>query len=132
MTRRRWTQEENHGGVRGSAAVRRAEGGRWAHVCGGPSPLPAPGCLREAVTCMTPLRVRHRLIIRHPSGSTVLFVNTTGAPRLPSFVSEDRHTADVDYINDAAWEQLGLHTTVLRSHWHSEVRDGVVDVGHQL
>jgi hypothetical protein len=81
---------------------------------------------------MTPPRVRHRLIIRHPSGSTILFVNATGAPRLPSFVSEDHHTADVDYINAAAREQLGLHTTVLRSHWHSEVRHGVVDRVHEL
>jgi len=81
---------------------------------------------------MTPPRVRHRLIIGHPSESMVLFVNANGVPRLPSFVSEVRHTADVDYINDAAHEQLRLHTTVLRSHWHSEARDGVVDRVHEL
>jgi hypothetical protein len=81
---------------------------------------------------MTPPRVRHRLIIGHPSESMVLFVYANGAPRLPSFVSDDRHTADVDYINDAAHEQLRLHTTVLRSHWHSEARDGVVDRVHEL
>jgi hypothetical protein len=81
---------------------------------------------------MTLPRVRHRLIIRHPSEPAVLVVDARGAPRLPSLVTDDRHTAEVDYINDAARRQLGLHTTVLRSHSHSEPRDGVVDRVHEL
>jgi hypothetical protein len=81
---------------------------------------------------MTRPRVRHRLIIRHPSGSAVVVVDASGAPRLPSFVADDRHTAEVDYINDAARRQLGLQTTVLRSHWHSEPRDGLIDRVHEL
>jgi hypothetical protein len=79
-----------------------------------------------------PPRVRHRLLIRHPSDPAILLADASPTSRLPSFVSEDRHTAEVDYINAAVRHQLGVATTVLRSHAHGAPRDGVVDRVHEL
>lgn len=81
---------------------------------------------------MTPAdTVQHRLIIRHPRRRAVLLVGES-RPRLPAFTSHDRHTADVDYINQAVRERLGLLTTVLRSLRHSEPLDAVVVRVHEL
>ena len=71
------------------------------------------------------LPINHRLIIRHLSKPAILLVNDAGRLRLPAFVSDDRHTAEVDYINLAVQERFGLRTTVLRSLRRS---DPLVDV----
>jgi hypothetical protein len=52
--------------------------------------------------------------------------------RLPAFASEDRHTAEVDYINRAVRERFGLSTTVLRSLRHSDPLGEVVVRIHEL
>ena len=52
--------------------------------------------------------------------------------RLPAFASDDRHTAEVDYINLAARERFGLLTTVLRSLRHSDPLGEVVVRVHEL
>lgn len=72
--------------------------------------------------------VKHRLIVRHPSRGEVL-VDSGGLPQL---VTEERHTAEVDYINAAAAKRFGIRTTVLRSISHSEVYDGLADRVHEL
>ena len=73
---------------------------------------------------------RHRLIVRHLSRDGVIGVDAAGA--LPRFETEDRHTADVDHINDEVASRYGLRTTVLRSLLHGDVRDGVVERAHEL
>lgn len=78
---------------------------------------------------MTALQIHHRLIVRHPSQPAVLL---TGDAALPVFTSEDRHTAEVDYINAAARGRLGLVTTVLRSLHHSDPVDDVVVRVHEV
>jgi hypothetical protein len=80
------------------------------------------------VTSNTPPTVRHRLIVRHPYRQEIL----TDSGGLPRLVTEERHTAEVDYINAAVTERLGLRTAVLRSLSHSDVVDGVVDRVHEL
>ncbi|MGH7789703.1 MAG: hypothetical protein ACRERC_22725, partial [Candidatus Binatia bacterium] len=59
--------------------------------------------------------VIHKLIIRHPTEAAILLV---AGGRLPSFTTPDRHTAEVDYINQLVRQRLGLVTTVLRSLRH--------------
>jgi Ser/Thr protein kinase RdoA (MazF antagonist) len=78
------------------------------------------------------LRIRHQLIIRHPSRAAVLLTNDAGRLRLPAFASEERHTADVDYINREVEERFRLRTTVLRSLRHSEARDDLAVRVHEL
>jgi Phosphotransferase enzyme family len=78
------------------------------------------------------MQMEHRLIIRHPRRIAILVVDDHGQLRLPAFTSDDRHTADVDYINAAARERFGLLTTVLRSQSHSEPHDEVVVRVHEL
>lgn len=75
--------------------------------------------------------VEHRLIIRHPRRRALLLAGETSL-RLPAFTSADHHTADVDYINRAVRERLGLLTTVLGSLRHSDPLDAVVVRVHQL
>jgi aminoglycoside phosphotransferase len=79
-----------------------------------------------------PPLVHHRLIIRHPRQRGILLVEAAGGFRLPEFTSDDRHTAEVDYINAAVAARFGLRTTVLRSLDHSDPVDGVVDRVHEL
>jgi aminoglycoside phosphotransferase (APT) family kinase protein len=55
-----------------------------------------------------------------------------GGLRLPAFASDDRHTAEVDYINVAVRERFGLRTTVLRSLRHSDPLGDVVVRVHEL
>jgi len=55
-----------------------------------------------------------------------------GGLRLPEFTSDDRHTAEVDYINLAARERFGLLTTVLRTLRHSDPLGEVVVRVHEL
>jgi hypothetical protein len=64
--------------------------------------------------------VHHRLIIRHPRDGGILAERETGDYTLPTIVSGDRHTAEVDYINAAVLAEFGLTTTVLRSLTHSD------------
>jgi hypothetical protein len=76
--------------------------------------------------------VQHRLIIRHPRHPAFLLVAEAGRLRLPAFASEDRHTAEVDYINQAVGQRYGLPTTVLRSLRHSDPRGALVVRVHEL
>jgi aminoglycoside phosphotransferase (APT) family kinase protein len=78
------------------------------------------------------MQVQHRLIIRHPLQTAILVVDGQGETRLPAFTSDDRHTAEVDYINAAVRERFGLLTTVLRSQSHSEGHDEMVVRVHEL
>ena len=78
------------------------------------------------------LQIHHRLIIRHPSRPAILEARDGDGVRLPAFVSDDRHTAEVDYINRAVRERFGLVTTVLRSLRHSDPVDDVVVRVHEL
>jgi len=78
------------------------------------------------------LEVHHRLIIRHPSRPAILAVGDADGLRLPAFVSDDRHTAEVDYINRAVRERFALLTTVLRSLRHSDPLGEVVVRVHEL
>jgi aminoglycoside phosphotransferase (APT) family kinase protein len=78
------------------------------------------------------LQIRHRLVIRHPSRPAVLVVSDAAGWRLPAFVSDDRHTAEVDYINRAVRERWGLSTTVLRSLRHSDPLGEAVVRTHEL
>ena len=71
--------------------------------------------------------VRHRLVVSN-AGDNVLI----DGGRLPQLVTDDRHTAEVDYINELAAQRLGLRTIVLRSLDHSDVVDGIVDRVHEL
>lgn len=75
--------------------------------------------------------VRHRLIIAQSgAGGSVLVYG--GA--LPLIVTDDRHTAEVDYINALVAERFGLRTVVLRSLEHSDAdaSDGSFDRVHVL
>ena len=80
--------------------------------------MPDPSSSRSAG--LEPLQIHHRLIIRHPSQPAILVLRDAGGLRLPAFASDDRHTAEVDYINLAVRERFGLLTTVLRSLRHSD------------
>ena len=77
-------------------------------------------------------QIHHRLIIRHPSQPAILVHRDAGGLRLPAFASDDRHTAEVDYINLAVRERFGLLTTVLRSLRHSDPLGEVVVRIHEL
>jgi hypothetical protein len=75
--------------------------------------------------------VRHRLIVEQPgSGGRILFDGNA----LPLLVTDDRHTAEVDYINAFVAERFGLSTVVLRSLEHSDAdeSDGSFDRVHVL
>lgn len=83
---------------------------------------------------MTDPPILHQLIIRHPGRRAILVENFADGPRLPSFAAEDRHTAEVDYINAAVLERWGLVTTVLRSlrHGKPDPGSGAVVRTHEL
>jgi len=76
--------------------------------------------------------VRHRLIIRHARHGLLTVLDDAGDRRLPMFESDDRHTAEVDYINAEVAVRFGLRTTVLGSLSHSDAVDGVVERVHEL
>jgi hypothetical protein len=57
-------------------------------------------------------RVRHYAIISHPSEPQILLLETPAGWALPHFTSDERHTAEVDYINKAVSDQLGLDVTL--------------------
>ena len=78
------------------------------------------------------MQIQHRLIIQHPRHRAILLVNDHGEARLPAFTSDDRHTAEVDYINAAVQARFGLLTTVLRSLRHSTPQGDVVVRMHEL
>ncbi len=72
-------------------------------------------------------RVRHRLIVADAAARVLI-----DAGRLPQLVTDDRHTAEVDYINAGVAQRFGAATIVLRSLAHGEPIDGVVDRVHEL
>ena len=78
------------------------------------------------------LAVRHRVIVVRPRDRRVLLVSDSSGDRLPAFSCEDRHTAEVDYLNAVLLSRFGLHATVLRSLSHSAPIDGVVDRVHEI
>ena len=78
------------------------------------------------------MQVQHRLIIRHPLQAAILLIHDNGEARLPVFTSDDRHTAEVDYINAAVHTRFGLLTTVLRSLHHSAPHGDIVVRVHEL
>ncbi len=71
--------------------------------------------------------VRHRLVVPDADGRVLV-----DAGRLPQLVTDDRHTAEVDYINAGIALRYGLRTIVLRSLDHGDAIDGVVDRVHEL
>lgn len=62
-------------------------------------------------------RVRHRFVVRHPQTAAVLLERGAGGWRLPAAELEDRHTAEVEHVNDAT-RRWGLTTTALRGLGH--------------
>jgi len=71
--------------------------------------------------------VRHRFIVSN-AGDDVLIDDG----RLPQLVTDDRHTAEVDYLNELVADRLGLRAIVLRSLDHSDTVAGMVDRVHEL
>ena len=55
---------------------------------------------------------RHRLILLDPRQATHLAIDRTRGVALPSVDTVDRHTADVDHINDAVLQRYGVTATV--------------------
>jgi hypothetical protein len=79
-----------------------------------------------------PPRVEHRLVVRHPRRDAILIEKGERGARLPAIETDDRHTAEVDYLNAAARERLGLVTTVLASLSHSDPHRAPVVRVHAL
>jgi Phosphotransferase enzyme family len=59
-------------------------------------------------------RVRHYAIISRSSEPQILLIETPAGWALPHCTSDERHTAEVDYINKAVSDQLGIDVTLLR------------------
>jgi hypothetical protein len=59
-------------------------------------------------------RVRHHAIISHPSEPRILLLESPAGWELAHFTSDERHTAEVDYINKAVSYQFGIDVTRLR------------------
>jgi len=78
------------------------------------------------------VQVHHRLIVRHPRDGGILATGSAGAYRLPTIVTDDRHTAEVDYINAAVLSEFGLTTTVLRGLSHSKADAAQIVRVHDL
>jgi hypothetical protein len=79
-----------------------------------------------------PPRVQHRLVVRHPRRDAILIEESERGARLPAIETDDRHTAEVAYLNAAARERLGLVTTVLASLAHSDPHRAPVVRAHAL
>ena len=75
---------------------------------------------------------RHRLILLDPRQATDLAIDRTRGVALPSVDTVDRHTADVDHINDAVLQRYGVTATVRCSLFHGDPRDGIVERVHVL
>jgi hypothetical protein len=78
------------------------------------------------------VQIHHRLIIRHPRDGGILAEGGAGGYRLPTIATEDRHTAEVDYVNAAVQREFGLTTTVLRSLSHSDADAAQIVRVHDL
>lgn len=78
------------------------------------------------------MQVRHRLVIRHPHDRTILVAGGTPDIRLPAIVTDDAHTAEVDYLNAAVLAEFGLTTVVLRSLSHSDTDGEDIVRAHDL
>jgi len=74
----------------------------------------------------------HRLIVPDPRQATHVAIVRTGGVTLPSVDTVDRHTAEVDHINDAVLQRYGVSATVRCSLFHDDARDGVVERVHVL
>ena len=75
---------------------------------------------------------RHRLILLDPRQATDLAIDRTRGVALPSVDTVDRHTAEVDHVNDAVLQRYGVTATVRCSLFHGDPRDGVVERVHVL
>src|SRR4029450_4887179 len=76
--------------------------------------------------------VSHRLIIADDASDRVIAVDTGDGTRLPYVDTEDRHTADTDYLNAAVLARWGLRCTVLQSLYHSAEADARIERVHEL
>jgi hypothetical protein len=54
----------------------------------------------------------HRLIVPDPRQATHVAIERTGGVALPSVDTDDRHTAEVDHVNDAVLQRYGIRATV--------------------
>ena len=74
----------------------------------------------------------HRLIVPDPRQATHVAIERTRGVALPSVDTDDRHTAEVDHVNDAVLQRYGVRATVRCSLFHGDPRDGVVERVHVL
>ena len=74
----------------------------------------------------------HRLIVPDPRQATHVAIERTRDVALPSVDTDDRHTAEVDHVNDAVLQRYGVRATVRCSLFHGDPRDGVVERVHVL
>ncbi len=74
----------------------------------------------------------HRLIVLDPRQATHVAIERTRGVALPSVDTDDRHTAEVDHVNDAVLQRYGVRTTVRCSLFHGDPHDGVVERVHVL
>jgi hypothetical protein len=74
----------------------------------------------------------HRLIVPDPRQATHVAIERTGGVALPSVDTDDRHTSEVDHVNDAVLQRYGVRATVRCSLFHGDPRDGVVERVHVL
>jgi hypothetical protein len=74
----------------------------------------------------------HRLIVPDPRPATHLAIERTSGVALPSVDTDDRHTAEVDHVNDAVLQRDGVRATVRCSLFHGDPRDGIVERVHVL
>ena len=74
----------------------------------------------------------HRLIVLDPRQPTHVAIERTRGVALPSVDTDDRHTAEVDHVNDAVLQRYGVRTTVRCSLFHGDPHDGVVERVHVL
>jgi hypothetical protein len=54
----------------------------------------------------------HRLIVPDPRQATHVAIERTRGVALPSVDTDDRHTAEVDHVNDAVLQRYGVRATV--------------------
>src|SRR5512132_3988571 len=66
----------------------------------------------------------HRLIVLEPRQPTHGAIERTRGVALPSVDTDDRHTAEVDHVNDAVLQRYGVRTTVRCSLFHGDPHDG--------
>jgi hypothetical protein len=75
---------------------------------------------------------RHRLIMPDARQATHVAIDRTRGVALPSVDTDDRHTAEVDHVNDAVLQRYGVKSTVRCSLFHGDPCDRVVERVHVL